>query len=348
METAYWNPSVVTGPDGKALVRFPAPSALSRYQFTARGAAGADTLVGQTTAEIRVKKDVFVDLKHPAVLAQGDRPRFLARLHHVGATGPARVALKISAGGREQVFPKTLDIKNDGVDEVAFEPFEVPDGDMVRLTLTAQLGDAADEMVSEVPIRPWGVPAIASASGSFSSDATAIVTLPPGRAYESPEMQIVLAPTVRRMLVELALGSAMRPLSRLVLDGGILPPDTVTDRASDLIAATAALSYLRTTRATDAPEASRLTDRVRGLAAELVTLQNEDGGWPWVAGTGQDKRPSERLASARAFWALAATEPLGLLADPAVLDRGANYLTQAFAQAEASDHETRAVLCCTR
>ena len=45
-----------------------------------------------------------------------------------------------------------------------------------------------------------------------------------------------------------------------------------------------------TIRATGAPEALRLTERIRGLVAELVALQNEDGGWPWVAGTQRSAR----------------------------------------------------------
>src|SRR5262249_43556245 len=71
VETAYWNPGVVTGTDGKARVTFTAPRALSAYQITARGVTGSDTLVGQTTAELRVRKDFFVDLKVPAALTQG-------------------------------------------------------------------------------------------------------------------------------------------------------------------------------------------------------------------------------------------------------------------------------------
>ena len=40
VETAYWNPSVVTGHDGKARVTFKAPTALSGYRITARGVTG--------------------------------------------------------------------------------------------------------------------------------------------------------------------------------------------------------------------------------------------------------------------------------------------------------------------
>ncbi len=162
-ETAYWNPSVVTGKDGKATVKFKAPMALSEYRFSARGVTGSDTLVGQATSALTVKKDFFVDLKVPATLAQGDKPRFSAEVHHVGIKGSVEVRLAIYSGEREQVDPKTFEAKGDGVDEIRFDPFEVPDGESVRLTLTAKAGDKSDEVILEVPIRPWGVQAFASA-----------------------------------------------------------------------------------------------------------------------------------------------------------------------------------------
>src|SRR5262245_54910517 len=65
VESAYWNPSVVTNRDGKARVTFRAPPALSEYRITARGVTGGDTLAGQMSAALRVKKDFFVDLKVP-------------------------------------------------------------------------------------------------------------------------------------------------------------------------------------------------------------------------------------------------------------------------------------------
>ena len=206
VETAYWNPSVVTGADGKARVRVRASSALSEYHFTARGVTAADTLAGQTTADLAVRKAFFVDLPLPSMFTQGDRPRLVARLHHAGVVGPASIGLAVYAGGRDEVFPKTIDLKADGVDDVAFDPFEIPEGDSVRLTLRASAGEKTDEVVAEVPVRPWGVQVLASASGSSSDDATAFVELPAGRSYESPEMRIAVSPSSRRLLVDLALG----------------------------------------------------------------------------------------------------------------------------------------------
>src|SRR4029077_6446696 len=206
VETAYWNPSVVTGADGKAVVKFRAPAALSEYRFTARGVSGRDTLVGQATADLAVRKDFFVDLKVPSAVTEGDKPRFAAEVHHRGVAGTLELRLTIYAGGRESVEPKRIEVKADGVEQVRFDPFDVPDGDEVRLTLAATLGEAKDEMTVAVPIRPWGVQAFASASGSSSDDTTAFVALPRGRRYEQPEMLVVISPTVRRMLIELAMG----------------------------------------------------------------------------------------------------------------------------------------------
>jgi len=369
-ETAYWNPAVVTDKEGKARVRFRAPMALSEYRFTARGVTGSDTLVGQTTADLTVKKDFFVDLKVPATLTQGDRPRFSGQVHHTGLTGALSVKLTVYAGGREQVFPKTLDVKDDGIDEVFFDGFEVPDGDNVRLTLSASVGEAKDELVAEVPVRPWGVQAVASASGTASDDATVFLGLPAGRKYENPEMLVVVSPTLRRLLVELALGRDYYVMSGHIdlraggaNGGGISarfnecifppPPDTTADRASDLLAAASALRYLKSTRGgSAAPEAERLTARVRGLVSELTAAQNDDGGWPWVGGSGpvsppnpQAKgRPSDRLGSAQVVWALSAVEPLGLLTDPKALEKAAAYLTQEYARIGAGDQEARALV----
>ena len=348
VETAYWNPSIVTGADGTAKVTIQAPSALSRYRFSARGVTAADTLAGQTTADLLVKQDFFVELRTPTILTEGDKPRFLARVHHAGVKGRIDVRLVSYATGREQVDPKSIEVEADGVTEVLFDPFEVPDATEVELTLTARAEGQADEIKSTVPVRPWGVQALASASGSSRDDATVFVELPKGRRYESPEMQITLSPSTRRMLIELALGEQFGPLAQQT-DSSIFricfpEPSTVADRASDLLAATAALSYLRKVGGAEAPEASRLSTRVRGLASELVALQNDDGGWPWVPARPEAPQPSERLTSAYALWALSSAEPLGLLSDSSVADRAVTWLEQQFAQVDAADRDTRAAL----
>ncbi|MBX6312381.1 MAG: hypothetical protein IRY99_05595 [Isosphaeraceae bacterium] len=345
VETAYWNPSVVTGKDGKTRVTFKAPLALSRYRFSARGVTGTETLVGQATAELEVRKDFFVDLKVPSILTQGDKPRFTARVHHSGVASRIELRLATYAGGRDRVEPRAIEVQGDGVEEVVFDPFEIPEDDLVRLALSARVGELTDEVVVEVPIRPWGVQATASASGTSSDDVTAFVGLPPGREYAEPEMLLVLSPSLRRMLVELALGRDVLPLPK-VFEARILPPipHTTADRASDLLAAASVLEYLRKIGGAAAPEASRLAERVRELVAELVTLQNEDGGWPWVAGDPSKKAASDRMTSALVVFALAKARDLGMLTEPKTAEKAVTYLQQEYAKVEAGNPDARAAL----
>jgi len=355
VETAYWNPHVVTDKAGKARVTFKAPSALSEYRLTARGITSSDSLAGQTTAAVTVRKNFFVDLKVPAALNQGDKPRFIGQIHHAGVRGKLAVRLAIYTGGRDEVYPKTLELTQDRVDEVIFDAYEVPEGDSARLTLTATVGDVSDELIVEVPVRPWGVQVIASESGTSNENATVFIGLPPGRTYESPDMEIVLAPTLRRMLIELAVGQddSPRPHSGvLAASFRPLPPVTTADTAADLLAATSALQYLRDAKSSAAPEAERLRLRIAGLVATLVATQNPDGGWSWVASgplpSANSPAPSapasDRLTSAAVAWALASAEPLGLMTDAKILDQGIAYLQQGFATLHASDHETRAAM----
>ncbi|MFO0961048.1 MAG: MG2 domain-containing protein [Isosphaeraceae bacterium] len=342
VETAYWNPSVVTDKDGKATIKLTAPTALSEYRFTARGTTGSDTLVGQSTAEFAVRKDFFVELKAPAILTQGDKPRFLGRLHHSGVKGKAEVRLNAYAGGAEKVMPKTIELTADGVEELQFDAFDVVGGDMARLTLSARIGDASDEITVEVPIQPWGQQAIASASGTTSDTTTAFVQLPAGRAYEEPEMLIVLSPSTKRMLIELALGRDAFPIEKISSSRFMPPPPrTTADKASDLLSAAAALAYLRATRAADAPEAARLGDRISGLVTELIASQCEDGGWSWVPGPG---KAGDRMTTAHVAWGLASAEKLGMLPDPTAAEKAAAYLSAEFAKVDGSDHEGRAAI----
>ncbi len=328
---------------GKATLTFKAPSALSEYRFTARGVTGSDTLVGQSTAEIAVRQDLFVDIKLPPVLREGDKPRFLAQLHHKGVKGPAEVVLTLYAGGDEKRFPKQVDLKADGIEEILFDPFDIPAADVLRITLEARAGDQADRLDTEVPVRPWGIQAFATASGtSRRNDTTAFVRLPAGARYENPEMVIVLSPTERRMIVEMALGQQCFPLP-VQKDLRILPPTPVTlaDRASDLLASSSALLYLREIGGAPAPETTRLTTDARGLVGELITTQNEDGGWPWVAPGPEKTTPSDRFTTTRALWALKTASEAGLLSDSSALDRAANYLTQQLAGVDSADVDTR-------
>ena len=73
-------------------------------------------------------------------LTQGDRPRFSARSITWASPGKWRSDWPSTPASASRCIPKTIDVKGDGVEEVLFDPFEVPDGDNVRLTLDRRAG----------------------------------------------------------------------------------------------------------------------------------------------------------------------------------------------------------------
>ena len=141
VETAYWNPSVVTGrgrhgprhadrADGPLALRVQGPG---RHRRRYPGRPDDRRAAGP--------QDFFVELKVPGILTEGDTPRFQARLHHQGVRGPVEVR-PAGVRRRERAGRSARRLRStaDGVEEVLFDPFEVPGGDAVRLDISARTG----------------------------------------------------------------------------------------------------------------------------------------------------------------------------------------------------------------
>ena len=73
-ETAYWNPSIITGKDGQATVTFTLPEQSTAWKLLAKGIT-ADTLAGEAAEPLVVKKDLFGELKLPPSFTDGDQPK---------------------------------------------------------------------------------------------------------------------------------------------------------------------------------------------------------------------------------------------------------------------------------
>ena len=96
-DTAYWNPSVVTGDDGTAKVTLKLPDNLTTWRMTARGLT-ADTRVGQATNDLVATKPLLVRPALPRFLTAGDKLAIQAVVQNNTANAiDATVALEIVA-----------------------------------------------------------------------------------------------------------------------------------------------------------------------------------------------------------------------------------------------------------
>ena len=170
-------------------------------------------------------------------------------------------------------------------------------------------------------------------------------------------MLIVVSPSLERMIIEMAVGEDAYPVLRNASANAARricypPPFTTADRAAELLAATSALQYLRSTRAAGAaPSAAAFAAGSIARGGDRLVAESRRGlglgerRIDTAAGTKRASAPaSDRLASAAVVWALASAEPLGLLTDAKVLDQAVGFLSGEFAKLSGNDHETRVAL----
>ena len=73
-DTAFWQPDVITGADGKATVKVTLPDNLTTWRATARGVT-ADTKVGATKYKVVARKDVIMRLRRHGLSRRATRSR---------------------------------------------------------------------------------------------------------------------------------------------------------------------------------------------------------------------------------------------------------------------------------
>ena len=333
IETAYWNPSIITNASGKARITINAPNALGEYEFDGKGVTAKETLVGQSTSELAVRKPFFVELVLPNHVTESDKIKPSARLHHTGVKGEVAITLERYANGQSVRDPKTVKLETDGVTTIHFDELTVPATREIRFEVTAKAGETTDKETITVPSNLWGTPVLATAHGSGRDDQTVFIELPEGRPYENLGMMVTIAPTLERQVLEAALGAELWPMPRDRWSCVMPPPwNTTSNRAADLLAVTSALNYLRQVGGSNAVDQGRLVDRIRGLSAELIARQNEDGGWPLTAPGPKrlqaptDQMGSDPVGSAKVLLALAVAKESGVVDPGETLTKASAYV----------------------
>ena len=120
-ETGYWNPVVTTGADGTATVSLIVPERSTAWKFLAKGLS-AETLAGEATDDLVVKKDLFGEIKLPLAFTDGDTAEIPVTVHNDAVEkGKIEVVLRTTIGGRTVEEKKTVDVTSKGTQEVSFK-----------------------------------------------------------------------------------------------------------------------------------------------------------------------------------------------------------------------------------
>ena len=124
VDTAAWQPELITDANGKTRFTFKMPDSLTRWRITARAIAD-DGQVGQKKQFVRSEKPLYLKWSGPTKFRNGDKPD-LGVFAFSQAEKPVKAELVIHYAGAEQRVPVTL---NNGVNYVPLPAFTLANGD---------------------------------------------------------------------------------------------------------------------------------------------------------------------------------------------------------------------------
>ncbi|VVN07368.1 alpha-2-macroglobulin family protein [Pseudomonas fluorescens] len=124
VDTAAWQPELVTDANGKTRFTFKMPDSLTRWRITARAIAD-DGQVGQKKQFVRSEKPLYLKWSGPTRFRRGDTPD-LGVFAFSQAAKPVAAELVIHYGGTERRVPVTL---NNGINYLPLPAFELADGE---------------------------------------------------------------------------------------------------------------------------------------------------------------------------------------------------------------------------
>ncbi|WP_460926842.1 alpha-2-macroglobulin family protein [Pseudomonas sp. MC6] len=139
VDTAAWQPELLTGADGKTRFTFKMPDSLTRWRITARAIAD-DGQVGQKKQFVRSEKPLYLKWSGPSKFRKGDQPQ-LGVFAFSQAEKPVKAELVTHYAGIEHRLPVTL---NNGINYLPLPAFALASGEW-----TAELvqdGKTADSL----------------------------------------------------------------------------------------------------------------------------------------------------------------------------------------------------------
>src|SRR5262249_27556560 len=178
-DTAYWNPSVVTGDDGTAKVTLTLPDNLTTWRMTARGLT-ADTRVGQATADLAATRPLLIRPALPRFLTAGDKLAIQAVVQNNTPNAiDATVTLELEETGRQgdqetgkpgMLVQMSADAKQSvqvpaNSTAVVRWPADVLAAGQALLRFTLEGGGLEDRVEQALPIQRFTTPEVVASAG---------------------------------------------------------------------------------------------------------------------------------------------------------------------------------------
>jgi len=270
-DTAFWQPDVVTGGDGKATISFKLPDNLTTWRATAR-AVTADTRVGSAVQKTIARKDVIMRLEMPRFLTEGDTVTISGVVHNfLKADKSTKISLDLNGAQLLDTPAQTVTIRQNGEHRV---DWRVRADQVGKLTLLAKaLTDTESDAVEmSMEIVPHGLKQTLGNTTTVTqndADQTISLDLPLNPNAQARVMRIEASPSIA--------GTLFGALDYLTSFPYGCTEQTMSSFLPNVIVAQA-LKDVPTARIRAAND---LDKKVQKGMDRLYAYQHADGGWGW-------------------------------------------------------------------
>ena len=270
-DTAFWQPDVVTGADGRATVKVNLPDNLTTWRATARGVT-ADTKVGATKYKVVARKDVIMRLETPRFVTQGDTVTLSGIVHnYLNADKSTQISLEVNGAQLQNSGKQTVTIGKQGEHRIDWQ-ISAPNVGEIRLLAKALTDTESDAVELPLTVVPRGLHQVKNESASFAdenAEKTFSLNLPQSADARARSLRIDVAPSVA--------GTLFGALDYLTSYPYGCTEQTMSSFLPNVIVSQA----LKDVKSSSIRNSNDLPKKVQKGMERLYAYQHNDGGWGW-------------------------------------------------------------------
>src|SRR6266566_1669856 len=270
-DTAFWQPDVVTGADGRATIKVNLPDNLTTWRATARGVT-SDTKVGATKYKVVARKDVIMRLETPRFVTQGDTVTLSGIVHnYLNADKSTQISLEVDGAQLQNSGKQTVTIGKQGEHRIDWQ-ISAPNVGEIKLLAKALTDTESDAVELPLTVVPRGLHQVKNESAAFSdedAEKSFALNLPPSADARARSLRIDVAPSVA--------GTLFGALDYLTTYPYGCTEQTMSSFLPNVIVSQA----LKDVKSASIRSSNDLPKKVQKGLDRLYAYQHNDGGWGW-------------------------------------------------------------------
>ncbi len=316
LDIAYWSPSVLTGADGRAEIKFELPDNLTTWRATGR-ALTKDAAAGEGRETATVTLPLLVRLVLPRFYVAGDEATAAAIVHNY-TEQDREVKVTFTAEGAEVLDERqqTITLAQEQSKRLTWR-IKAIGPQAARFLVSADGGGgAADAMESTLPVIPNGIKNVAAYAGVSNEAVSETVTLPENAIPDSARLEITVSPSLAGPIFE-----ALEYLERY--------PYGCAEQTLDSFLPNVVVARTLARLEVDRPKPPNLDRYVSFGLQKLLRYQHDDGGWHWW-----EFDDSDPYMSAYIVYGLKIADEAGYVGAANAVRRGTEYLRRALQEEE--------------